>query len=237
MITGDREATAEAIARQAGIERVLAEVLPRESRGDPPAGRRAVAMVGDRRRCHHDAPGPPAPADRASLDAVAHHRHMSSGSLQLADLRHFSAGSTSASTRSIPTWPATACGRRGASPVIIHTSIPMPRRRRTASAASGLMVSAISMQPAARAVDRHRGAGRPTITSCPPHARARRGPPRRRNSVASSSAMPRAARRLHDRLAERVFRIAFRRCRQPQHFALVETAVRRDDAVTRGLPR
>jgi Cu+-exporting ATPase len=50
MISGDRRAAAEAIAREAGIGRVLAEVLPQEKAHEvqrlQQAGRR-VAMVGD----------------------------------------------------------------------------------------------------------------------------------------------------------------------------------------------
>ncbi len=50
MLTGDRRRTAESIARQAGIDRVLADLLPADKAAairDLRAGGRAVAMVGD----------------------------------------------------------------------------------------------------------------------------------------------------------------------------------------------
>ena len=63
----------------------------------------------------------------------------------------FSPGSTSASTRSIPTWPAVHSAARRLSPVIITRSMPSRRRSATASAEPGLRVSATAMTPTASA--------------------------------------------------------------------------------------
>src|SRR2546427_7120685 len=67
MLTGDHRLTAEAIAREAGLDRVLAEGLPQDKAPAIkvlPAERRPGAMVGDRVQ---DAPPPPPAAVRIAL--------------------------------------------------------------------------------------------------------------------------------------------------------------------------
>ena len=66
----------------------------------------------------------------------------------------FSRGSTSASTRSTPTCLAIAWAVRSLSPVIITTSMPMPRSFAIAAALDFLGTSATAMIPAAL-LDRH----------------------------------------------------------------------------------
>ena len=63
-------------------------------------------------------------------------------------------------TWSMPTWPATACAVAALSPVTIQTSRPRAFSWATASAASGLTVSATVDQAGQGAVDGdvHRGA-------------------------------------------------------------------------------
>ena len=104
----------------------------------------------------------------------------------------FSPGITPASTLSMPASRATASAAARWSPVIIQTSSPICRKRFTASAASGLMVSAISISPAVTPSTVTVAPGLATTTTRPPTRARTPRPVRAENSPASSNAMPRS---------------------------------------------
>jgi len=146
-------------------------------------------MATSRCRAHGDSQIPPVPARAHRFDAIAHHRHAASGGFAVCGFRDLAAGSTPASTRSIPAWRATASAVAARSPVIIHTSDPHGAQARTASAAS---LDGVGNLDGARhsAIDSHSGPGRPTIIVRAPHARPNAWPAWAENWLASASAKP-----------------------------------------------